>query len=108
MELGKPPFEIEQQPGGTRVSVARLTHGAWIQEPASVQLDAEAVGRQPADDLFAVARERERDVAVSDEHEGSSSELERRAGGFLREHVLPDRVAGAGMEEVNAVQLRRR
>src|SRR5205814_10164423 len=108
VEDSKPPLEVEQQPCGTWVAVAGLANRARVQQPASVQLNAEPVWRDPADDLLAVEEERERDVAVSDQHERRVRELERRPRRLLREHVLPDRVACAGVEEIDTVQLRGR
>ena len=42
-------------------------------------------------------------MAVADEHERRVGEVEGGMRGFLREHVLPDGVARAGMEELDAV-----
>ena len=48
-------------------------------------------------------RDRQRNVAVADEHERRLGQLERDAGHVCREHVLPDRVARARVEELDPV-----
>ena len=53
-------------------------------------------------------RDRERDVAVADEHERRDGHLERGQGRLLADHVLPDRVARARVEELGAIDLRLR
>ena len=74
----------------------------------SVELDGDAAGREPAVDLVAVQRERERDVRVADEHERLGRRLEREQRHLLAEHVLPHRVAWAGVEQLGAVAPRER
>ena len=60
-------------------------------------------GRRPAHRPS--RQDRERDVAVADEHERPLGQLEGGARDVGREHVLPDRVARARVEELDAVAL---
>ena len=100
---GKPLLEIEQQPCRPRIAVPRLTDRAGIEQPSPLELHL-GLGRcETACDLLAVERQRERDMAVADEHERGVGELERCAGGLFCQHVFPDRIARACMEEIDAV-----
>jgi hypothetical protein len=47
-------------------------------------------------------------VAVPDEHERRHRQLERRQRRLLADHVLPDRIARARVEELRAIDLRLR
>ena len=55
-------------------------------------------------ELVASQCDLERDVAVADEHERLLGQPEGRERGLVGEHVLPDRVARAAVEEVDAVR----
>ena len=75
-----PRLEVDQQVRGARVAVARLADRARVEQPAPlVELDLAAALREPARERVAVREpERDRDVAVADEHELGGRQLERR------------------------------
>src|SRR5262249_18053398 len=103
VERGKPPLEIEEEPCRARIAVARLPDRAWVQEPAIGQHHFGPGRRQAAGDCCAVGRERQCDVAVSDEHDRRLRQFERRVRGIFAEHVLPHRIACTGVEKLDAV-----
>src|ERR1700675_4104343 len=107
-ELGRPLVEIEQQPGRARIAVTGLADGAGIEQPPAVQRDLGAPGCRPAADAAVVRGDRQRDVAMPDEDERRVRELERRVRRLLCQHVLPDRVARARVEQVDAIDLTER
>ena len=95
-----PRVIVNQEPRGARVAVARLADRAGVQEPAALgQVDLASLRRDRR--RSARPRERERDVAVADEHERRRGrlKLDRR---LLAEHVVPDRVERAPVEELDA------
>src|SRR5262249_12221205 len=101
---GSAGVEVDQQPRGARVAVARLADRARVEQPAArAERGLGAVGREPAVQDVVRQRDRERYVAVSDEHDPRLRQLERRGGCLGRQHVLPDRVARTGVEELDAV-----
>jgi hypothetical protein len=107
--VGARGFEVELEPGGTRVAVARLPDRAWVQEPARVvERRLGPVWRGRPAQVSICERDRERDMAVADEHERRDGHLERGQGRLLADHVLPDRVARACVEELGAIDLRLR
>ncbi len=97
--------QVEHQVGGPGVAVARLADGSGVQEPA--------VGR--AEIRFGSLRchvavegalregERERDVAVADEHELFGSREQGGGSHLAREDVLPDGIARARVVEADAL-----
>src|SRR5439155_3020045 len=91
-----------------RIAVAWLADGARVQQPAAVQRHRRAARRRPARDTAVVRRDRQSDVTVSDEDERRVREFEGRPGGLLRQDVLPDGVARARVEEVDALDLAER
>ena len=107
MEGGKPSAEIEKQPRGPRIAVARLSYRARIEEPTSLELHFGAPRSESADDLAAVLRDRECNMAVTDEDDGCRRQFKRGACRFLGQNVLPDRIARARVKEVNAMQVSR-
>ena len=81
-EMGVPRVEVDQQVRRARVAVARLADRARVEQPAAlVELDLAAALREAARERAAVREpERDRDVAVADEHElGASSARAPRA-----------------------------
>ena len=58
-----------------------------------------------AGNVATVDRQRERDVAVADEHERRRRQLERRLRRLLAQNVLPHRVARARVEQLRARRL---
>src|SRR4051794_35463088 len=97
--------EVEQEPGRARVAVARLSDRARIEQEPRVrpEIDVGVSGSVPAAEPAVRVHDRERDVAVADEHERRLGQLERgldRVGG---EHVVPDRIARARVEELDPV-----
>ena len=95
------PLEVEQQPGGARVAVARLADAAGVEEPLALgEVDARrrrgAARRSPA-------RPRARRTTA---RRGSGRrarpaglDVEAQLGQQRAQHVLPDRVARAGVVE---------
>ena len=75
--------------------------GLSSQRPVA-ELDLAAALREAAGERVPAELEGDRDVAVADEHERCGRVGERLAGDVLAEHVLPDRVARAGVEELDA------
>ena len=65
-------------------------------------------GARPPSIVSPSQRERERDVAVSDEHERRGRLEQREARDLLAEHVVPDRIARAAVEELGSGPRRRR
>ena len=105
-----PGIEVELEPRGPRVAVARLTDGAGVQEPPAglVQRELGALGGNRAVQLAVRQRDGESDMTVSDEHERRDRQLECRQRRLLADHVLPDRITRARVEELGAVDLRLR
>src|SRR5512132_1406441 len=101
MERSKPPFEIEQEPGGAPIAVARLADRARVEEPSAGELELGSGRGDAANDRFAVECERQRHVAVADENQRCFGQLERRAGRLFGEDVFPDRVARARVEDLH-------
>src|SRR5436190_10161642 len=81
--------QVGKEPGGTWIAVARLPDGPRIDEPATRELDAGTTVLDPARHIVAIDRQRECNMAVPDEDQRRTRQLERRAGGLLAEHVLP-------------------
>ena len=101
---------VEQQPGGARIAVARLTDGARVEElrwrPAAPPGSGSAL---PPSRRRLDQRERELHVAVADQREIGRLRAQRRLGDVGGQHVLPDRVADRAVEErdARALALRR-
>ena len=69
--------EVDHQVGRPRVAVARLTHRAWIQEPAPTgEIHFAALRGKPAVERLAGDADRQRHVAVPDEDERRLGQLE--------------------------------
>ena len=99
----KHPLEIEQQPGRSGIAVARLADGAGIEQPAPVELQVGPAGSKTAGDAAVRGGDGERDMAVSDENDRRCREVEGRLRRLLGQDVLPDGIARARVEEVDAV-----
>src|SRR5581483_5617762 len=96
----------EQEPGRTGIAVPRLADRARVEQPAvAAERDLRPGRRVAAPELAGVDRHGERNVAVPDEDDRRRRLLECRGGRLVGEDVLPDRVAGAGVEELRAVGL---
>ena len=94
--------EVEKEPRGAGVSIARLADRAGIEKPAFAgQVDLSALLTKRQRELLRA--EAKRDVAVPDEDERLLGRLERQERDLGRKHVLPDRVARARVEELRAV-----
>src|SRR5207249_2866943 len=105
-EAGSAGGEIQLEPGGPRVAVARLADRAGVQKPAAgVQPDLRSARREVALEAPGRERERERDVTVPDEDDRCDRPLERIARGLLGDHVLPDRIPRARVIELGAFDL---
>src|SRR6185369_1361167 len=78
-KLGTAGAEVEQEPGRPRVAVPRLPDGAGVEQEPRVrpEIDVGVLGRVPAAELAVQVHDRERDVAVPDEHEWLLGQLER-------------------------------
>src|SRR4029079_7760336 len=82
-----------------RIAVPWLTDRARIEQClAARELDGGSLGREPALQP-PTSRERERNVAMSDEDELARSGVEGRLGHGRAEHVLPHGVARASVIE---------
>ena len=89
-----------------RVPVTRLADRAGVEKPALAgEVDLASLPR-PERKIELLGAEAERDVAVPDEHERLLGRLEREERDLGREHVLPDRVTGARVVELRAVEHR--
>src|SRR4051794_5790958 len=103
-EAGGPLGSVDEKPGSARVAVARLPDRAGVDEETPVvEFDGYAPGREPSVDPVAVQRERERDVRMTDEHDRLGRRLEREQRDVLAQHVLPNGVARARVEQLGAV-----
>ena len=103
------PVEVELEPGRPRIAVPGLPDRARVEEPASLgEVDLRAVGSEVTCHDTVDDPDREGDVAVPDEDDRGHGRLQRIAGGPLVDHVLPDRVAGAPVVELGALDLRLR
>src|SRR5581483_8669793 len=91
--------EVEEQERRARVAVPRLAHRARVQEPTLAGQIGFRAGERRAEDELAALRVGDRDVAVPDEDDL------RRDQRLWTEHVLPDGMAGARMEELDACPL---
>ena len=88
-----------------RVPVTRLADRAGVEKPALAgEVDLGAFLAQRERQLLGA--EAERDVTVPDEHERLLGRLEREERDLGREHVLPDRITGARVVELRAVEHR--
>src|SRR3954454_25343674 len=97
---GAPAVEVEQQVRGARIAVARLAHGARIEDPlALAHIGARAVRAGGAGDALAPAHEGQGDVRVADQADAVALGVEAQLGLQGAQDVLPDGVAGAGVEE---------
>src|SRR4051794_38803685 len=97
---GMPAVEVEQQIGRARVAVARLAHGAGVEDPLAVaDVGPRAVGAGGAGDALAAPDEGQRDVRVPDQADAVALGLQAQLGLQRAQDVLPDGVARAGVEE---------
>src|SRR4029079_381634 len=97
---------VEQQPGRARVTVGRLADRAGVEQPPPGPERRLGAGRgETAVQDVVLERDRERHVAVTDEQERRSGQLERHPCGLRREHVLPHRVTRAPVEQLDPVAL---
>ena len=103
-------LRVELEPGGPRITVARLADASRVQQPvpgADVELIA-LVPRLTGRALAVEAMERERDVRVPDDADPLRLDVERQLRLQRREHVLPHRVARTGVVEAHdLVRIRR-
>src|SRR5581483_3245170 len=96
-------LEVEQQVRGTRVAVTRLADRSGIEKRAHpLELELRAGGSHAPRELVRL-HDLQRDVAVPDEDERRTRELEGRHRRLVVEDVLPDRVSGRAVEEGDAV-----
>src|SRR6202011_3117322 len=96
-----PSVEVELDPRRTRIAVARLSDAPGVQQPFAVA-DLEALVGAPrlaGGGRSRRAPERQRDVRVADEADTVCLGVEAQLRLQRREHVLPDRVARAGVEQ---------
>ena len=108
MELGAAAGQVEVEPCGAGVAVARLADRTRIEEPAAAELRARAVGSEPAAKRVVDQADRQRNVAVADEDDGIRRLDERRVRGFRAQHVVPHRIERARVEELAPVHARAR
>src|SRR4029453_13933672 len=88
----------------TRIAVARLADRARVEQVApGLEVEDRPLGGDAAGQLVAREGARGRRMAVADEDEGLVGRLKRPPGGLVAEHVLPDGVAGAPVEQIDAV-----
>src|ERR1051326_6672022 len=104
MEACPPLAGVELEPGRARIAVARLPDRAGIEEPATVELKLRPHGGETAVKVVISQPDRQRDVAVSDEHEGRLGREQAEVRRFGAEHVLPDGIARARVEELRALR----
>src|SRR5262249_9229622 len=96
-EARRARLEVEEEPRGLRVAVARLADRPGGQEPAApVHVPLAASRREPA---AALLLHGERDVAVPDEEERLGGRVEARPDRLGAQHVVPDRVERAAVEQ---------
>src|SRR3954471_8515814 len=104
---GCPPRrDVNQQPGRARVAVTGLPDGAGVEEPPGAGgLDDRLIAGEAALDRGPVRGEGEGegDVAVADEDDRPARHEHRLECDLLAQHVLPDRVAGAPVEEIESL-----
>lgn len=98
---GCPPrFVVNLQPGRPRVAVSGLADRAGIEQMPGA---AELHGRPGWSNVALCSRlEPESNVAVADENQRLARGEEAPVGGLGAEHVVPDGVAGAGVEELRS------
>src|SRR5204862_502870 len=100
---------LEQEVGGPRVAVAWLAHRAGVQKPTSSgEVDDPSVRREAASEVITVEDDRNRHMAVADKYERRRRRLQGPPGRLLAQDVLPHRVPGAAVEELDAVGPRAR
>ena len=104
-ERSKHPVEIEEQPGRPWVAVTGLADGTRVEEPSPFEVHLRSSGGNATLDPTVAQRDRECDVAVSNEDERGRGKLERGLHGLLGQHVLPDGIPRARVEEVNPFDL---
>src|SRR5436190_24021183 len=101
MEAAKPRIRVELEPRCVRVAVARLPDRAGIEQPAAVELHLGSRRSETAAQLPVVETDPQRDVAVPDEHERRVCREQARVRRLRTQHVLPDRVARARVEQLD-------
>src|SRR5262249_42213102 len=102
-EMGLPALEVDPQVGRPRITVARLADRARVEQPAALaQLELAAALGQTAGQLVSAELEGDRHVAVTDQYERCGRVGQRLTDDVLAEHVLPNRVARARVEELDA------
>ena len=111
VEAGGLLDRVELQPGGARVAVTRLTDAAGIDQPsAGLEVEKGVVARLgatylPAQLLVWRPHEEQRDVRMPDQGDPRPLHVEAAVRLLDGEDVLPDRVAGGGVEEGDALAL---
>src|SRR5579862_88248 len=96
--------EVNQQPGRVGVAVPRLTHRAGVEQKAVLaERELRVRRREAAHDAGPVTGKRKRDMAVADENERRRGEAETLVRHLVAEHVLPDRVARARVEQLDVL-----
>jgi arginyl-tRNA synthetase len=110
VEAGGPVVGVELQPGGAGVAVARLPDAAGVEQPLAAlqrqQGPVAGLGAGRVAGSGAVpAGEEEGDVGVADQPDPLRLGVHPRLRLVGRQHVLPDRIAGGGVEEADALAL---
>jgi hypothetical protein len=104
VEAGGLLDRVELQPGGAWVAVAWLADAAGVDQPgAGPEVEKRVVARLGAADpatqlLICRSHEEEGDVRVADQRDTRGLHVEAGVRLLGREDVLPDRVAGGGVE----------
>ena len=99
--------QVQQQPGGAGIAVARLPDAPGIEQPFAaghVELGA-LTARFARCRLTLVAHERRGDVGVADQANAVGLGVQAQLGEQRREHVLPHRVSRARVVEAECALL---
>ena len=103
MKRAQPASRVEQQPGGARVAVARLSDGARVEQLLAPERHLlPRLGLAALERVVVAQSERELHVAVADEREIGGLSAQRGVGDVGRQDVLPDGVADRAVEERDA------